>query len=751
MREFRDTILIDNDGKPMAYDIDIVNCAPTLILRWLDTQKQKNICDRTPIQRYLDDRDNLLNEMIETMDDIKDRCDAKTRVIAVTYGKEPGDNATTWLNEYAEATYECAEVAAYAKDNRHIMDHKRKNSPKGSNLAYGVFAIVIQELEHQCMSKAVEFFTMSADFVPMALIFDGFLLKAQPDVDLISSDLLRRCSSYVFDTTGLRVEFAQKKIEHAIPLPDYRPPYPRPEGLGVAKRYEVNNDMDGARAMIDHHESEIAYDGENFYAKSDGLWAIKSDQAMTNWFQCRVPHAPLYTLDKQGDETNEPFQFVPKHRSIAQATIGEYRFSHVDVKFPQKLALSGRGKLLFKNGYIDMKESPIVLRPESNDLFFHCRIDCDYTMEEDEYDSEITRRIFNPIFGTSDSDKANSECWKTYVSRGFACDIDEKRWAIMVGARFCGYVFHNTECCQCNPVCQINTILILSFTCRKGVLCEALKNAFDGYYGTFSANNMKVVKGSGSVDAELALKFAIDFDKHHFVCSNELKMEKKHGQVLDGNIAKMLASGGDSVSIRALYNMARDIVPISRMMICANDIPEIEPTDSKETLLIFRMKAVFVATAADLEGSDKERCKKADSVRYQIGDPGIKAFCKEPGFKMAFIRHILKAYQPHTDYLTDDVFDASTDYKEYEDDTESFLNCFVYTDDDSHRVKKKEVSALIKERFPDMSLETASQALAKFGSPYAQSSNAKLSKDERATGFRRIVMKSIEEIDAYFQ
>lgn len=307
-----------------------------------------------------------------------------------------------------------------------------------------------------------------------------------------------------------------------------------------------------------------------------------------------------------------------------------------DTSLGHKMALGGRGKLLFKNGHIDFADAgDFRLYPVTNDDPFCNRIEYDYDPAETDYDREIVRRIFEPIFGTSEDGLADAECWKTYVAKGLACDIDERRWAIVVGLRDSG----------------------------KSVLCAAIKEAFGRYAESFSATNMRRNDGPEQVDPELGWRFAMDFDKHHIVYSNDLRISKKYGQALDGGCVKTLTSGGDAVLVRAHDDTLREIVPVARMLICSNDLPGVDPEDAKSGALVFRLSGAFVGEK-ELNTPQKQRCIETGSVRYQKADSGIKAFCREPGFAPAFMRLILKAYKRGTDYVSPAVALASAEYQD---------------------------------------------------------------------------------------
>lgn len=711
LREIRDTILMQDDGTPMVYDVDIVNCMPTLVEQWIRSCTTLHL-DVSAIREYIEHRDDKLEEMVATMSEIPDKRSAKQHVIKVAFGHaQIGKRPTMWLQQWAMLMSTCATMVG---GMRAYADIKESKLSRSHNVHSSVFAIVMFDLENTCMMAAHDYFERETKFSPMSLIFDGFLLKAVPGIARIPQEMLDACSNHVYEKTTFRVTFAQKALDNGLALPGYNPPVRRPPDLVFVKRYRVENDHDGGLAMLDLFGKHVAYDGDVFYTKEDGLWTeIREMWKIKSYFHMRVADAPLYKIDKDMEERNDIFKNVSKQRSITDAAVHEL-MKHRDPDFRAKLSRSSRGKLLFRNGYLDLRQDSTKLLPVSDEVLFEHRIECDYTPEENEWDHEIERRIFLPIFGDTEEGRANAMCWKTYVCRGFACEIGEKRWAIMCGKRNCG----------------------------KGVLCDSLRQAFGKYTGSFSANNMKADKSSKGQDFDLALSFAKDFDKRGLVFSNELNIVKGHNQMLDGNLVKMLTSGGDMVNIRALYGMPREVVPMARMLICANDIPDINPKDAMSTLIVFEIDAEFVESLDDR----MRMCNERGSMRYQIRDPVIKRFIKEPEYQVAFIRHIIKAYVPHDRYISPGVSASSVKVQGDEDNSKEFLECFISTGNDCDRVLMKEVKQLISERFYGMSQETASQALKTIGGVYKQSSNAKLDKETRKTGFRGVILKEDDEV-----
>jgi hypothetical protein len=105
---------------------------------------------------------------------------------------------------------------------------------------------------------------------------------------------------------------------------------------------------------------------------------------------------------------------------------------------------------------------------------------------------------------------------------------------------------------------------------------------------------MKNFEGFPSTDAELSLKFALNFDEtSHLVVSNSELNICKNDNYLDGNMAKVLASGGDSVIDANTACPALSFQSVEYYS-AATSLP-IEPADAKSTLLVFKLNGIFAS------------------------------------------------------------------------------------------------------------------------------------------------------------
>jgi hypothetical protein len=113
MREFRGYDPPHDNDVPMVYDIDMVNCAPNIMMQWAELRKKKRNCQSRhrhfshPTVHRQSRR--LITEMIENKW-YSYTFHAKTKVLAVTYGQIVEDDNTPWLKQYWWPD-QCAAVA----------------------------------------------------------------------------------------------------------------------------------------------------------------------------------------------------------------------------------------------------------------------------------------------------------------------------------------------------------------------------------------------------------------------------------------------------------------------------------------------------------------------------------------------------------------------------------------------------------------------------------------------------------------
>ena len=118
-------------------------------------------------------------------------------------------------------------------------------------------------------------------------------------------------------------------------------------------------------------------------------------------------------------------------------------------------------------------------------------------------------------------------------------------------------------------------------------------SAFGDYVTTTSANNF--LSKRGSADSAMDMKWAVDLDMVRLVFTNEIKMADDRDTMIDGAMMKeVVASGGDLISCRKLYENIVKFRLESQFCLMLNDMPACDPADAMANCVEFHMNSEFV-------------------------------------------------------------------------------------------------------------------------------------------------------------
>lgn len=263
----------------------------------------------------------------------------------------------------------------------------------------------------------------------------------------------------------------------------------------------------------------------------------------------------------------------------------------IDDKWISENEHSSLGKILFNNGYYDMRLG--IFYPKKDDGFdnynilFFGSINYDYVNidKDDAYMKYVKETLFDNPLGVM-----IGKFFLYILSRGLAGD-ELKNMLFGLGVTNGG----------------------------KSLMTLALKEAFDDYIGVFNAENLSNKSSSGDEAQKNRWAYLLRYCRLLF--SNEMKMtdNQKNDTIMDGNEIKKHSSGLDSLIGRLHNGNETKFVPHYLMAIFANDLPKIVPYDSAvdKRTIVFNYSKEFVDEPSnefelktDPDLSDKVRTHK---------------------------------------------------------------------------------------------------------------------------------------------
>ena len=169
---------------------------------------------------------------------------------------------------------------------------------------------------------------------------------------------------------------------------------------------------------------------------------------------------------------------------------------------------------------------------------------------------------------------------------------------------------------------------------------------------------------------------------------------------INGNILKKLSSGGDKIEARVNHKDEINFKIQARVCMFCNDLPPIEPADTKETSYMFRYPSKFLNAEDDRLGKplmrQKYKIDTEDKIEFLFDEEGnkimenvcnfyqkddeIKSWTKKPEIMNAFITILFRHYGKKTP-LSSGMKAEIEDFKDEEKEEDRFLNLFNFIGD----------------------------------------------------------------------
>ena len=515
------------------------------------------------------------------------------------------------------------------------------------NLDGTALAYYLQTIECKCLLVMYRRLITSEQRVVGALIHDGLHLQKkykknedEPEEDF--GPLIKRLKNEIYEETGIGVDLKIKEFE----------PIPELDDIVV-----VESDKEGGDYITDKLKNDYVISQERIFMRVNNVWTsnekvikrglVKAIGNMNIFFGKGEDIVPYSTMAKS---CNQMLQYVEPTE---------------DEDFIDKLWTSNLQKLCFKNGYYDFKQGKLV----DYDLDTHTtiKINREYNKAEPEYIQQVYDKILNPIFN---NDKELMDCWLNYIARGVAGHIEDKNWGVGIGERDCG----------------------------KGVLVGLLESCFGEYCRSTNSENF-LYKNNGT-DSAKALSWLVPFEFKRLLLTNEITRDSQGKYKINGNVLKKLSSGGDKIEARVNHKDEINFKIQARVCMFCNDLPPIEPADTKETSYCFRYPSKFLNKGDERLGKPLLRPKiiqkENDEIEYVMDDNGekvmenvcnfypkddeIKHWAKSQKVMDAFIEILFTHYGDRTE-VPECMKEEMNEFQQEEKEEDKFVSLFRFAGD----------------------------------------------------------------------
>ena len=413
--------------------------------------------------------------------------------------------------------------------------------------------IILQHAIHLINKKGIEV---------AILIFDGLMVYGNYYKD---KGLLEDITNYI-EKQMPRLEMKWTYKEHNTELSVPKDFVEISEVLFIKQNF-VCNDLEAAQKLYSLYPN-WKYSENELYVFDDntGLW--KNDRITHNLIVSRFTR-DLWVCVKGKNDILEP----SKIKSYGNTTVlfiqmlDKLKTLCIDVNWLKRSAASSLGKILFNNGYFDLREN-IFYNRFNPEIVFEGKIYQDYnsnfTCKEENYIESIKTRLFYEPLG-----KDVGEFFMLNLARGLAGDM-MKRIMFGLGASNTG----------------------------KSTITKALLKTCSDYVGTFDGNNFAYRNTSN--DSASQNRWLMLLKNKRIIFSNEIKSTIP----LNGNLIKMVSSGGDAVVGRQHSGNECEFYLSFLCVVFANDLPKITPYDdavNNRVRVISYTKPYVVEPSGDYE------------------------------------------------------------------------------------------------------------------------------------------------------
>lgn len=338
----------------------------------------------------------------------------------------------------------------------------------------------------------------------------------------------------------------------------------------------VYTDLEAAQKVYSLYKNWVCCKEKLFvYDDKTGLWT-DSEIVMLNIISRFNDELFLLTISNNGD-IKQSKKGYGNSTKLQKDMLPQLKPLCIDNSWLSNTNLSSLDKILYKNGYYDMKTGTFNSNFNPDIVFFN-RIDRDYEICNDiDYIESIKNRFFYNQLG---------EEIGNYLMLNLARSLAGNRMK---------KIFFNLG--------ETNS--------GKSTLTTACKNVFTEYIGNFNGENL-CIKNSSSDEAQL-MRWTLLLRYKRIIFSNEMKNENS----LDANMIKKLSSGGDEISGRLHRDNEMEFSPHFNLFCNANDLPKVENI-KEDSATIERINIISYKKKYVDEPSNEYELKKDTNIDNEM-------------------------------------------------------------------------------------------------------------------------------------
>ena len=434
---------------------------------------------------------------------------------------------------------------------KHVLTTKESQDVDNSFMA-----LVCQTIEERIVRRAIEYLRTNTFFTE-AYIYDGIFVRGPSNsvkteknerninLDDLNNNLKCHYMNFYIEPVFKIEEFTWSEQFNEIVMRDA-------QNDMMPEEFDKMTDLEVAQELLNEHKDEIFKFEEDIYIKHQNVWKINDFDIFNIWIQNSFidisnPKDPCRKYIR--DLTSSWKNYIMQLKTLIKCLPENFELGN--------LLDNQRDILAFQDGYYDFLKGKFISYddPEAIILYITAKLDLKifnlYEVDERKY--RKIESIFLDMF--NNDHEAFNEVFSCLV-RYLSGHIEDKNWMSITGERNSG----------------------------KGVLQLMIERCFSNMIGILNSSELLLKSGSFE-SCERRNGFMAPLVNKRIVFSSECPT----GSVIDGNIMKQIASGGDKQVFREAYGR-KVCKPIrAGFVILCQNLPNIKPVDARKNLLAYNM------------------------------------------------------------------------------------------------------------------------------------------------------------------
>ena len=358
----------------------------------------------------------------------------------------------------------------------------------------------------------------------------------------------------------------------------------------------ANDDIGASEIVVNYYREFLIICKGVLYVKDDDIW-INSEKQVDKLL---IDMIGKLEITFYGADEKRKYHYNKSIKHIKDCIICiKANKTMINDKFYDNMIKNNKYYLPFNDGIYSFNDKQLYKYNQLPNIHFTYKINRNFPKFNKQDNEDLMNKVIIPIYPNEDERIYNAHI----KSRALAGCYEDKKWYGYSGSRNSG----------------------------KGTETGILRGAFGDFVLEFNAKCL-ILNKFGNPDVAKALSWVVDKKDARIIISNEIDGDKD--TKLNGAFIKSLASGGDAMEGRKLYENTVSFIPQFTMILCYNTFYEVEPKDATENLEQFEYKSKFVP-----------REELVENVPFlKLKDDTIKHFIKEDRIIDAYTLYILNAF-----------------------------------------------------------------------------------------------------------